>query len=55
MFGRLLRLSFVLSALMSILVISGEICGGPRVFTDLVLDLYLAWVKRPLTSALSKG
>ena len=28
MSGRLLRLSFVLSALMSILVSSGEICGG---------------------------
>jgi hypothetical protein len=28
MSGRLLRLSFVLSALMSILVFSGKICGG---------------------------
>ena len=44
MSGRLLRLSFVLSALMSILVFSGEICGveATRLVADLVLDLYLA-------------
>jgi hypothetical protein len=60
MSGRLLRFPFVLSALMSMLVTSGELCGGRSDkgscgFGFGLIPRYLAWVNRPLTSALMEA